>query len=114
MYIWGDIESDELIKPETIDRHTVDENVNFIAEEYDKAIAELPAEISDFTKWAGRITKGAAMAAKARLMLYAASPLYNGCDLYKGQMKNLYGDFFFHKVPILKNGKKPLKLPKTL
>ena len=54
----GDIESDELIKPETIDRHTVDENVNFIAEEYDKAIAELPAEISDFTKWAGRITKG--------------------------------------------------------
>ncbi|MCS2621038.1 hypothetical protein NXW11_24415 [Bacteroides thetaiotaomicron] len=58
--------------------------------------------------------KGAAMAAKARLMLYAASPLYNGCDLYKGQMKNLYGDFLFHKVPILKNGKKPLKLPKTL
>ncbi|MCS2346804.1 hypothetical protein NXV44_00155 [Bacteroides thetaiotaomicron] len=48
VYIWGDIESDELIKPETIDRHTVDENVNFIAEEYDKAIAELPAEISDF------------------------------------------------------------------
>ena len=40
VYIWGDIESDELIKPETIDRHTVDENVNFIAEEYDKAIAQ--------------------------------------------------------------------------
>jgi len=37
--VWGDIESDELIKPETIDRHTVDENVNFIAEEYDKLLS---------------------------------------------------------------------------
>jgi len=88
VYIWGDIESDELIKPETIDRHTVDENVNFIAEEYDKAIAELPAEISDFTKWAGRITKGAAMAAKARLMLYAASPLCNGNTEFYARFRN--------------------------
>ena len=29
VYIWGDIESDELIKPETIDRHTVDEKRKF-------------------------------------------------------------------------------------
>lgn len=114
VYIWGDIESDELIKPETIDRHTVDENVNFIAEEYDKAIAELPAEISDFTKWAGRITKGAAMAAKARLMLYAASPLYNGCDLYKGQMKNLYGDFLFPQSPDPQKWEKAAKAAKDV
>lgn len=84
MYIWGDIESGELIRPETIDHHTANENVNFIVEEYDKIIAELPVEISGFTKWAGCITKGAAAAVKVYLMLYTASPLYNGCDLCRG------------------------------
>jgi hypothetical protein len=81
VFVWGDVTPDILIKAEDIDRHTVDENVNFIVEEYDKAIADLPLEISDPRSWAGRITKGAAMAAKARLLLYAASPLYNGGDL---------------------------------
>jgi hypothetical protein len=42
-----------------------------------------------------REAKGAAMAMKARMLLYAASPLFNGCDLYKGQMKNLSGDYLF-------------------
>ncbi len=97
VYIWGDQDPDELIKAETIDRHTVDENVTFMVEEFNKVIADpdLPSTIGDMTKWAGRITKGAAMAAKARLLLYAASPLYNGCDLYKGQMKNMYGNYLF-------------------
>lgn len=95
VFIWGDKTPDSLIKPEEIDRHTVDQNVSFIVEEFDKAIADLPLEIADMNEWAGRITKGAAMAAKSRVLLYAASPLFNGCDLYKGQMKNLYGDYLF-------------------
>lgn len=66
-----------------------------MVEEFDKAIAVLPTGVDDKTKWAGRITKGAAMAAKSRLLLYAASPLFNGCDLYKGKMVNLYGNYLF-------------------
>lgn len=95
VYIWGDKTPDQAIKPESIDRNTVDENVNFMVEEYDKAIADLPLTITDMTNWAGRITKGAAMAAKARLLLYAASPLFNGCDMYKGKMKNKDGNYLF-------------------
>lgn len=99
VYIWGDRDADMTIKPETIDRHTVDQNVDFMVEECNKAIADLPLTVSDPTNWAGRITKGAAMAIKARILLYAASPLFNGCDLYKGQMKNQYGDYLFPQTP---------------
>ncbi len=35
------------------------------------------------------------MAAKSELTLYAARPLFNGCDLYKGKMKNIRGDYLF-------------------
>ncbi len=99
VFIWGDQRSDMTIKPEEIDRHTVDQNVDFMISEIDKAIAELPLLIEDNEAWAGRITKGAAMAAKSRILLYAASPLYNGCDLYKGQMKNIRGEYLFPQTP---------------
>ncbi|MEJ8763224.1 RagB/SusD family nutrient uptake outer membrane protein [Phocaeicola sp. HCN-40430] len=95
VYVWGDVAPDPLIKPDQVDRHTMDQNVNFIIEEFDKAIADLPLEVADMNEWAGRITKGAAMAIKSRVLLYAASPLFNGCDLYKGKMKNIYGEYIF-------------------
>jgi hypothetical protein len=99
VFVWGDRRPDEAIEPESIDRHTVDQNVKFMVEELDKAIAALPDDITSIgesaDKWQGRITKGVAMAIKSRVTLYAASPLYNGCDLYKGKMKNHYGDYLF-------------------
>lgn len=95
VYIWGDKTPDPVIRPESIDRHTVDENVDFMVNELDKAITDLPLTVADKTSWEGRITKGAAMATKARLLLYAASPLYNGFDLYKGEMENLDGNYLF-------------------
>ena len=95
VFIWGDQRSDITIKPEEIDRNTVDENVDFMISEIDKAIADLPLDLPDNTAYAGRLTKGAAMAAKARILLYAASPLFNGCDLYKGQMMNKEGKYLF-------------------
>ena len=67
--------------------------MEFILSEWEKAIAVLPLEIES-PQWKGRITKGAAMAAKSRLTLYMARPLFNGCELYRG-MKNMYGDFLF-------------------
>ena len=88
VFIWQDangkaIESDQNINSEDIDRNTVEENVEFMVRELDAAINLLPDSISDVIAASsnmGRATKGAAMALKARLLLYAASPLYNGQD----------------------------------
>jgi hypothetical protein len=56
-------------------RNTFEESIKFIADECDKAAALLPPsqEGSNY----GRATKGGALALKARVLLYAASDLYN-------------------------------------
>lgn len=99
VYIWGDQLADEAIAASSIDRHTVEQNIEFIEKELAKAAADLPTTLSEVgegeTRWMGRATKGAALALRARVLLYAASPLYNGCDLFMGKMKNMYGDFLF-------------------
>lgn len=53
-----------------------EEILDFIVTECDAAAAELPEDHADFYQETGRMTKGAAMAVKARALLYAASPLY--------------------------------------
>ena len=81
--IWGDELAPEDAQGSKLDRNTVDENINFIVSELDKAIADLPATMSEIganESWTGRATKYAAMALKSRVLLYAASPLYNGQD----------------------------------
>ncbi|MCE4565744.1 RagB/SusD family nutrient uptake outer membrane protein [Maribellus sp. CM-23] len=93
VYVWGDQQSDITIRAEEVDRHSLQENLDFILSEFDKSIEVLPATITD-DAWAGRVTKGVAMAAKSRLTVYAARPLFNGAELYKG-MKNYYGEFLF-------------------
>ena len=57
-------------------RKTYEECVNYILEQCDAAAAILPLEFSggDF----GRVTKAACLALKAKVLLYAASPLFNG------------------------------------
>ncbi|MEC5142901.1 RagB/SusD family nutrient uptake outer membrane protein [Chitinophaga sp. 212800010-3] len=60
-----------------IPRANYDECVNFIATELDKAGQDLPMQQSDELEY-GRITKPVTMAVKARMFLYAASPLFNG------------------------------------
>lgn len=59
-------------------RNTYEECVNYIAAECDFVKSRLRAEtaISD-AQW-GKIPRGAALALKCRLFLYAASPLFNG------------------------------------
>ncbi len=102
VYIWGDRISDETIQGASIDRHTVEENIDFIVSELDAIKDILPLRVGDIESedlWQGRITRGAALALKSRVLLYAASPLYNGCDLYKGQMKNMRGDYLFPQTP---------------
>src|SRR5690606_11932664 len=77
--------------------HSLQVNLDFILSEFDKAIEVLPLQISD-EAWAGRINRGAAMAAKSRVTLYAARPLFNGAEIYRG-MKNYYGDDLFPQQP---------------
>lgn len=64
----------------TLTRHTFDECVNFIVTELNKAIPDLAYEhdTSDgLLGQTGRATYGAGLALKSRLLLYAASPLFN-------------------------------------
>ena len=63
-------------------RNSFEETINFIVADCDKAAAILPiAHASDDV---GRATKGAAMALKARVLLYAASDLYNNASWANG------------------------------
>lgn len=67
--------TDELNLP----RNSYQETVDYMVKELDEAAELLPRdhEAQDY----GRATKGACLALKARILLYAASPLYNGGGL---------------------------------
>jgi hypothetical protein len=58
-------------------RNAYDECVDFVSKEIDAAIPSLPASQGSTQEY-GRIKKGMALAIKARMLLYAASPLFNG------------------------------------
>lgn len=60
-----------------IRRKPLDECVNFVIDECDKAIALLPMNVVQ-TRDIGRPTAAASLALKARVLLYNASPLWNG------------------------------------
>ncbi len=65
-------------------RMPVDEVVNYISNLLDQSVEKLPARIFDENKQMGRITQPIALAVKAKLWLYAASPLFNGNADYAG------------------------------
>jgi hypothetical protein len=68
--------SDNLQDESLFQRASLKESIDYTVAQLDEAAAGLPADNSD--SWPlGRATKGAALALKARLLLYAASPLYN-------------------------------------
>lgn len=101
--IWGDELAPENVEGSSLDRNTVEENIDFIVDELDKAIEDLPTTLSEIganDSWTGRATKAAAYALKSRVLLYAASPLYNGQDggtltsIFTAK-KNYYGKQIF-------------------
>ena len=57
-------------------RNTYEECINFIVGQLDSAVLFLPDKYND-AKLTGRATKGAALALKSRVLLYAASDLHN-------------------------------------
>ncbi len=62
--------------PIDVTRRSYSDCVEYILEECDKAYALVSTSYSGLNY--GRITKGACLALKARVLLYAASPLFNG------------------------------------
>ncbi len=100
---------DNLQDPALFTRSTIKESMIYAMAELDAAAADLPLSNSDSWKM-GRATKGAALALKSRLALYAASPLYaagtwqdaasaaqavislNKYSLYQGGYGNLFMD----------------------
>ena len=76
-------------------RRPVDSVVNYIANLLDSSLRYLPTEIFSEASELGRITKPIALALKARLLVTAASPLYNGNADY-ASFKNKDGEALFN------------------
>lgn len=98
---------DDLQDPALFKRATIKEGIDYVVAQLDDAASKLP--LNNSSSWAGgRATKGAALALKSRLTLYAASPLYaagtweaavtaaqqvialNKYNLYQGGYGNLF------------------------
>ncbi|MBC7650746.1 MAG: RagB/SusD family nutrient uptake outer membrane protein [Deinococcales bacterium] len=82
-------EAKELSDVATIERSSLQKCIQFISDDCDSAAANLPATYTADLNGAntnaanlGRATKGAALALKARLLLYAASDLFNMPSLW--------------------------------
>ena len=73
-----------------VSRSPFDDCVNYTAGLIDKSFTALPVVISDRTNELGRITQPIALAIKAKLLLLAASPLFNGNGDY-GRLVNKDG-----------------------
>ena len=81
-------------------RMKVDECVDYIVSLLDEAIdAEyaLPDKIMSTYTEAGRISKMSAMALKAKVLVFAASPLFNGNTDYAGFLDPIDGQPFFNQ-----------------
>jgi hypothetical protein len=77
-----------------VKRQPVDTVVNYINGLLDQAIPDLPVSIDNPAKELGRVTRPAAMAIKAEVLMTAASPLFNGNPDY-ASFKDQQGTLFF-------------------
>lgn len=75
-------------------RSSVDEAFEYIVKLIDETLIDLPDKIKNEQAELGRITLPIALAAKAKILVYAASPLFNGNKDYQG-FKGPDGKVFF-------------------
>ncbi|MFV0521758.1 MAG: RagB/SusD family nutrient uptake outer membrane protein [Mangrovibacterium sp.] len=78
----------------SVSRDPVDDVVNFIVDLLDKAIPDLPDRITDEATELGRITKPIGLAVKAEVLMYWASPLFNGNTDYSSFVDKNGVNFF--------------------
>lgn len=82
---------DATIKDFTLPRNSYDECVDYIVSEIDASLPDLQnPNPENNSKDHARMNKGMALAVKSRVLLYAASPLFNGNTDY-AEFKNLDG-----------------------
>ncbi|WP_258104243.1 RagB/SusD family nutrient uptake outer membrane protein [Marinoscillum sp. MHG1-6] len=99
MRMYGPIPIQKTTIPITItepisSRQPIDSVVHYIGKWIDEAVPYLPREITNRTDDLGRLNKPIALAIKAKTLLYAASPLFNGdpdfADLTDKEGNNLF------------------------
>lgn len=78
-----------------VPRQPVDSVVNYISNLLDSSMTYLPSIITNTASELGRITKPIALSLKAKLLVYAASPLFNGNTDFAG-LKNPDGTALFN------------------
>lgn len=90
-YRWGGVpvirQANEMSDDLNFPRATAQETLDFTLELIEEAYKRLPdtwtgIESGSGEKWTGRLTKGAALAMKARLLTFAARPLFNSQKPY--------------------------------
>ncbi len=84
------------IEDAKVKRQPIDEVVDYIVKVLDEAIPKLPNTVQSPVTDLGRITKPIALGIKAKVLLYAASPLFNGNTDY-ATFKNVDGTLFFNQ-----------------
>jgi hypothetical protein len=80
-----------------VKRQPVDSVINYIANLLDSAAAKLPLTVLSQSTDLGHITKPIAQSIKARVLVYGASPLFNGNTDYSG-LKNKDGQLLFNQT----------------
>ncbi len=88
-------------------RNTFDECVSFIVQECDVIRDSLRIDPMNL-QFFGRPTNAAAMALKSRLLLYAASPLFNGGNIDAGNVLTGYTDFSSNRWQAAENAAKAI------
>ncbi len=85
--------SDEAVR---VERKTVDECFSYIVETIDEAITNLPERVIGNNDL-GRIDRVIAKAIKSRVLLYSASPLFNGNSEFYSDFVNKNDEHFFNQ-----------------
>ena len=80
-----------------LDRKTVDECFSYIVETIDAAILDLPERVLGNNDL-GRIDQVIAKSIKAKVLLYSASPLFNGNTSLYSNFINTNGEHFFNQT----------------
>lgn len=79
-------------------REPVDDIINYIVQLIDESVKDLPLKVENETSEQGRITQAVALAMKAKILVTAASPLFNGNTDYASMVDNKKRQLFNQTV----------------
>lgn len=80
-----------------VERNQVEEVINYILNTIDLAAADLPVRVTSSNNL-GRVDKLIALSIKSKVLLYAASPMFNGNSEFYETFTNQEGKKFFNTI----------------